>query len=365
VTQTATLGRGLGKSLAIATLVGTLGYAIIHSLVIWITENGEVCQAAGVLEDPPSEIAEQGAIALAFALPIGLAAAIFLARQLTHGTTQRLDEVIASASRMTGEHLDQRIPVSRENDALDQVSIAFNAMLERVETGVAAQKQFAADASHELRTPLAVISTSLEVARRKPREHDHWERVADETLAEVRRMNALVDKLLVLARAGAAGLKHERLDLRVLASAAADRIGVVAKEHEVAIEVAPGSPVEADVDPNAMAIVFDNLLRNAVDHSPRGERIAIAVEASPQPKIVVDDRGPGVPPEMRARVFEPFARGTHSGQTDRSAGTGFGLGLAICKRIITGHNGSIAIDDRPGGGARFVVALPPPASARG
>jgi len=363
VTTPATLGGSLGKSLLIATLVGTLSYGIIHSLVIWITENGEVCEAAGVIEDPPSEIAEQDAIALAFALPAAIAMALFLGRRLTHGTTERLDDVIAVASRMTGERLDERLPISADGDALDRVATAFNAMLERIETGVAAQKQFAADVSHELRTPLAVISTNLEVARRKTREAEHWERVADETLTEVRRMNILVDKLLVLSRAGAAGLTHERRDLRMLASAAADRIGAVAKERDVTIEVAAGPAVEADVDPNAIAIVFDNLLRNAVDHSPRGERVKIVVESGPLVRIVVDDRGPGVPPDMRVRIFEPFARG-HT-QTDRASGTGFGLGLAICKRIITGHNGSIAIDDRPGGGARFVVALPPPAPQRG
>jgi signal transduction histidine kinase len=73
--------------------------------------------------------------------------------------------------------------------------------------------------------------------------------------------------------------------------------------------------------------------------------------------IAVEDHGPGVPLELRTRIFEPFARGR---ATDRTAGSGLGLGLAICRRIVDGHGGSIRVEDRDGGGARFVVHLPPP-----
>jgi two-component system OmpR family sensor kinase len=218
---------------------------------------------------------------------------------------------------------------------------------------VQAQAQFAADASHELRTPLTVISTNLEVARRKPREPGHWEHVADDVLAEVKRMNQLIDKLLELSRAGAAGLRHAKADLRKLANAAVARANQVAKEQNVRVELASGPSVEHEVDGAAIAIVFDNLIRNAIDYSPAGE--AVTVTIGPGPTIVVDDRGPGVPAEFRTRIFEPFARGVQ--RIDRAAGPGFGLGLAICKRIVTGHQGTIVVDDRPGGGARFVVTF--------
>jgi two-component system OmpR family sensor kinase len=355
---TQSVGSGLGRSLVTASIVGMLLFAAVHSLVIYLTEDGEICPAAGVLEDPPAEIIEQGTIALILASPFGIALAVMLGRKLTQNTTHRLDTIIDAAQRLGGDNLEHRLPVGSDGDALDQVSLAFNAMLERVQTGVVAQTQFAADASHELRTPLAVISTSLEVARRKPRELGYWEHVADETLAEVRRMNGLVDKLLVLSRAGTAGLKHERADLRVLAAAAGDRIAALAQTRQITVDIAAGRNVAADVDPNAIAIVLDNLLRNAIDHAPRGSAITVTVDAAPGPRVVIEDRGPGVPPEMRSRIFEPFARGTHASETDRAAGTGFGLGLAICKRIVAGHKGSVFVEDRPGGGARFVVALP-------
>ena len=350
--KTHTLGRGLGRALALATVIGTVVFAVIQALVIYGMEIGEEC-APGVLEDPPLEILEQCAIALVLATPVGVALSLGLSRRLTNPTTARLDEVIESAKRMTGERLDERLPVSPNRDPLDRLAIALNDVLARVQRGVAAQQQFAADASHELRTPLTVISASLEVARRKPRDAAHWEHVADGTLAEVHRMHMLVDKLLQLSRAGAAGLHQERTDLRALASAAAERAVAIGKERGIVVEVTPGSAIPAEVDPDAIAIVIDNLIRNAIDHSVTGQVVTVSVGRGPA--IAVEDRGPGVPRELRTRIFEPFARGR---ATDRTAGTGLGLGLAICRRIVDGHGGAIDVEDRAGGGARFVVRLP-------
>jgi signal transduction histidine kinase len=354
MTSPATLGRGLGRSLALATVLGMILFGLTMVVVIYVTELGERCAYVGELEDPPLEIVQQCAIAFAFALPFGIVLSLVVNRKLTRSTTQRLDTVLSSAARMTGERLDERLPVSQSNDALDKLSTALNGVLERVESGVAAQAQFAADASHELRTPLTVISTRIEVARRKTRDTPHWEHVADETLEEVRRMSQLVEKLLVLSRAGAAGLHRERTDLRGLAAAAVDRAARVASERTVQVEVSPGDVVEADVDPDAIAIVLDNLLRNAIDHSPKGETVTVHVRRG---KLVVEDRGPGVPADQRERIFQVFARGSQPA-ADRAIGTGLGLGLAICKRIVAGHLGDVIVEDRPGGGARFVVTLP-------
>jgi two-component system OmpR family sensor kinase len=369
VTPPDTLGRGLGRSFAVATVIGMVVFAVIQAMVMYLTELGEEC-APGVPEDPPSEIVEECAIALAISAPFGVVLSVLLGRRLTTPTTGRLDEVIDSAKRMTGERLDERLPVSANGDPLDRLSTALNDVLARVQRGVAAQQQFAADASHELRTPLAVISANLEVARRKPRDAAHWEHVADGTLAEVHRMHVLVDKLLQLSRAGAAGLHQERIDLRILASAAAERATAVGLARQISIELAPGGAAIADVDPDAIGIVIDNLVRNAIDHSPAGQAVTVGVGVrgvvgigtGTGPTIIVDDRGPGVPPELRTRIFEPFARGR---ATDRAAGTGLGLGLAICRRIVDGHGGTIFVEDRPGGGARFVVNLPPPEASKG
>ncbi|MFT3693941.1 MAG: HAMP domain-containing sensor histidine kinase [Kofleriaceae bacterium] len=348
----ATIGRSLWRSLAFATVLGMILFGIAMGLLIYFTEVGETCDVAGEIEDPPLEIVEQTALAFAFALPFGVSLSIVIGRQLTHATTERLDTVIKSAAQMTGERLDERLPVSAANDALDRVSVAFNHALERIARGVQAQGQFAADASHELRTPLAVITTNLEVARRKPRDAAHWEHVADDALSEVRRMNGIVDKLLELSRAGAAGLKHSPTELRKLATAAIGRAQPLAQERGIALELVQGSASTVEVDADAIGIVLDNLLRNAIQHAPRDSKVEITIAGS---QIIVDDRGPGVPEDSRERIFEPFARATTS--VDQSPGKGLGLGLAIVQRIVLGHNGSVVCTARPGGGARFTVQL--------
>jgi len=354
VTRPPTLGRGLGRSFALATVIGMVVFAVIQALVIYVSEIGEEC-SPGVPEDPPAEIVKQCTIALAISAPFGVLLSVLLGRRLTMPTTARLDEVIQSAKRMTGERLDERLPVSANGDPLDRLSRALNDVLARVQRGVAAQQQFAADASHELRTPLAVISANLEVARRKPRDAAHWEHVADGTLAEVHRMHVLVDKLLQLSRAGAAGLHKEHTDLRVIASTSVERATMIGKDRGITVELAPGRAVFAEVDPYAVGIVIDNLIRNAIDHSPPNNAVTVSVTSGPL--IAVEDHGPGVPLELRTRIFEPFARGR---ETDRTGGSGLGLGLAICRRIVDGHRGTVGIEDREGGGARFVVRLPLP-----
>lgn len=352
-----TLGRGLHRSLVVATVVGMITFGIAMALMIYFTEVGETCDVAGEIEDPPLEIVEQTTLAFAFALPFGVVFSILIGRTLTHTTTERLDEVIASAALITGERLEDRLPVSAANDALDRLSIALNAALERIATGVQAQAQFAADASHELRTPLAVITTNLEVARRKPRETAHWEHVADDALAEVRQMGVIVGKLLELSRAGGAGLQHAPTELRKLTTVAIARAVQLAGERAVTLELAPGATVTAEIDADAIGIAVDNLLRNAIAHSPPDSKVTVTIDvANHKPRIIVEDHGPGVPIELRERIFEPFSRAATG--IDRTTGKGLGLGLAICRRIVNGHRGSVICGEAPGGGARFLIELP-------
>lgn len=99
--------------------------------------------------------------------------------------------------------------------------------------------------------------------------------------------------------------------------------------------------------------VVDNLLRNALKHTPAGTNVWVRTEAPA--RLIVEDDGPGVPGELHARIFEPFQQGP--GQLDRHS-PGTGIGLSLTQRIVGLHNGEVALTERPGGGARFVVELP-------
>ena len=110
-------------------------------------------------------------------------------------------------------------------------------------------------------------------------------------------------------------------------------------------------------DPIRLRIVFRNLLANALRHSPEeGRGVEVRVEQLERSlRIIVQDAGPGVPEADRERIFEPFYRADRSRSRDTG---GYGLGLALCRRIVRGHNGSIVAEGSDGGGARFVISLP-------
>ena len=344
------LGRGLGRALAVASVLGMVALAVIVLLGIWFHKVYDPTP-----DNTPFEAVREVAVAFALALPFGVGCSLLIHRRLTRATTTRLDQVISTSARLTVEHLEERLPIGDAGDSLDQLSAAINRVLDRIASGVGAQRRFAADASHELRTPITVMCTNLDVALQKARAPEHWERVAREVLAELRRMNLLVDKLLALARVGEASLQRTATDLRTVADAAVERAISQGAARKVSIALAPGPAVIAKLDADAIAIVIDNLIRNAIDHSPSGEQVIVSVGRGPL--LSVEDRGPGVPVERREHIFAAFARGVHR-RTDRSVGVGMGLGLAISQRIVVGHGGAIRVEDRDGGGARFVVELP-------
>jgi signal transduction histidine kinase len=218
------------------------------------------------------------------------------------------------------------------------------------------QREFAADASHELRTPLSVIRATVEHFERHPelRLGEEADALAD-VRAEVDHLTALVGDLLLLARtdSGVEELSAEQLDLEPVVREGLDGLRTIAGER----------PVEIDVDAVATPLTGDRtrlrqlatiLTDNAIRHGPAGSRVRVGLR--PREKggatLTVDDQGPGIRPEDRARVFDRFWRAPGA-----SAG-GTGLGLAIAHWIVERHGGTIQVADAPGGGARFEVHLP-------
>jgi signal transduction histidine kinase len=229
----------------------------------------------------------------------------------------------------------------------------LNSMLDRLEAGAARQRAFVADAAHELRSPLATLRASIEVARLHPEAYDAGELAAD-LEAEVLRMQALVDDLLLLARSdsGAIALDRQPLDLGDVAFDAAGSLGRAAEARGVRVVVDP-EPAMVEADPARVRQLVMILVDNAVRHSPTGGEVQVQVRAAgPVASIEVADQGPGLREEDMPHVFDRFWRapGAPSGGT--------GLGLAIAKWIVDRHGGRIGVSNRVGGGAAFRVELP-------
>lgn len=235
---------------------------------------------------------------------------------------------------------------------------SFDAMAERLERTVAAQREFVANASHQLRTPLAGMKLRLESAiADAPTEEVRRQLEAAER--EVDRMAGIVDRLLVLAHRIEAGEPVEA-DLAAAAHRAAERWAERARRAgaEIGVE-ADGATAQAD--PGDVDQILDNLLDNAIAYAP-GPVVVRVERRDRRVVLAVDDRGPGIPAEERGRVTERFYRG-------RGAPPGgSGLGLAIVRELAERWGGGVEVLERPGGGTRVEVSLRPEpgdASAQG
>lgn len=267
-----------------------------------------------------------------------------------------LTEVGSAAQAIAGGRLDTRLEAANDPD-LARLTESFNEMAQALETRIARDEQFASDVSHELRSPLMTLSASIEVL--KARKDDLDERAGsalDLLVADVARFEQLVNDLLEISRleAGAAELDLDPVDpseLVLHAVGAATSIAVPVQYDE---EVA-GTRIL--VDKRRMERVVANLLDNAAKYAggATGVRVSLAED---RVRIVVEDEGPGVPEEVRQKIFDRFARGAEAGR--RTKDRGVGLGLALVAEHVRLHGGQVWVEDRQDGrpGAAFVVELP-------
>jgi two-component system OmpR family sensor kinase len=227
--------------------------------------------------------------------------------------------------------------------ALDSARSDTQTMLDR-------QREFVADASHELRTPLTSVLANLELLTEELT--GEQSETAEAALRSTRRMRRLVGDLLLLARADARRVQPRRVtDLGDVLAEAAAELGPVAERHELSIRAAP--TIVDGVRDELHRLVL-NLLENAVRHTPPGTSVRASLESRDgEAVLVVQDDGPGIPDELRERVFDRFVRG------GRDGGRGSGLGLAIVRSVAQSHGGTVTLGPSAGGrGARFEIRIP-------
>ena len=254
---------------------------------------------------------------------------------------------------------DITLPKSHANDEVSDLANTFEDMLSELsaargetEATLARQRKFVADASHELRTPLTSILANLELleAELAGEQRD----MADSALRSSRRMRRLVADLLLLARADA-GREQPRgpVDLAAVAAEAAREAAALSAEHPLSLDLP--RPVMVNGVADDLHRLAGNLIENALIHTPPGTPVTVSVRRDGKNAVLeVSDRGPGVPQEMRDRVFERFARVDGDAAPRGSSG----LGLAIVRAVTDAHEGRVELGDAEGGGARFVVTLP-------
>jgi signal transduction histidine kinase len=259
----------------------------------------------------------------------------------------------AAAISMTDPASRLTLPVA--DDEIRRLGVTLNGMLDRIQASIERELRFVDDASHELRTPLSILKAELDLALARPRSAVEMEAALRSASDETDHLVRLAEDLLVLARAhgGRFPVHGERTDLRELLEGIVGRHEPRAAAAGVVISVeAPN--VFAQVDAARLRQAVDDLLDNAVRHTPRGGRIHVSGERDEGSVcIAVQDTGPGFSPESLHRAFEPFAR---DGGTRGDDG-GSGLGLAIVRVISEAHGGTVNAENLPNGGARVSMVV--------
>jgi signal transduction histidine kinase len=265
-----------------------------------------------------------------------------------------LVEVSEAARAIAAGELDARLDGADDAD-LEVLVASFNDMADALQERIERDARFASDVSHELRSPLMTITTSVEILKSREDGLPERSRIALNLLSDdIHRFRQLVEDLLEMSRygVGAITLEQEDFDAVTLVRQVA-RAGGYA---DIPI-VTDADHIVVEGDKRRLGRVVANLLDNAAKYA--GGPTAVRLERLGMDlRIVVEDRGPGVPPEERLVIFDRFARGSEGGR--RGAGTGTGLGLALVNEHVRLHGGQVWVEDRDDGqaGAAFVVELP-------
>ncbi|MEU8527443.1 MULTISPECIES: sensor histidine kinase [Streptomyces] len=306
-----------------------------------------------------AQLAQDANLIFWIAMTTGVPLITLLTGVLVHVSVARALRPVEAIRReladITGQSLDRRVPVPPTEDAIARLARTTNDTLDRLEQASARQQQFVADAAHELRSPLAALRAQLESALRHP-DSVAWPAVVADAAADVVRLQALADDLLLLASLD--GTRHrsraaEPVDLAALAEDLVREYQHLPESARLRIACAAVTPAVVDGSATQLERLLRNLLGNACRHAAAVVDVTVRV-ADGAVVLEVHDDGPGIPPEDRARVFGRFTRLDES--RTRTAG-GAGLGLPIARDIATRHGGTlvIAATER---GARLLASFP-------
>ncbi len=260
--------------------------------------------------------------------------------------------ITATARRVSGENLGERIALKGPADELKELADTFDGMLGRLDGAFASQRHFVANASHELRTPLAIMRTEVDVALADPEANRAELRGMGEAVREtIDRCERLIESLLVLARSEGASRREEAVDLSALAALCITDLH--ARVQEAGIDLRDElEPAWTRGDPALLERMIANLIDNGIRHNQHGGFLEVRTGLSRgRAQLLVRNGGPLIEPEQAATLTEPFRR------LERTTG-GFGLGLSIVRSVAEAHGGRAEVTARATGGLEVLIELP-------
>jgi len=284
---------------------------------------------------------------------VGVLAGILSSRWLT-APLSRLEKAVQAISR---RQLNTRVA---EKGSLEVKSLAksFNQMATELEKAEALRRSLLADVSHELRHPAHLLQGNLQAILDGvyPLEMGEIERLSE----QAQHLSNLINDLYLLAQAEAQQLplNCQSAELSTLLQSIVEAFQGSAASHQVHLRFEPpAQAVQAEVDVMRVRQVVENLLDNALQHTPAEGEVVVSLEAeAAEVRITVSDTGEGIPTEQIEHIFDRFYRGDNSRSRDEANGAG--LGLAIAQAFIQAHEGRVTVESKEGEGAKFTVILP-------
>ncbi|MFF1868470.1 sensor histidine kinase [Kitasatospora herbaricolor] len=340
-----------GAMLLAAVWVFLLRYVPDRALIVPGSTGGLTSGVFPIRSNLLRVFAPRAAGVMAFLLVLGLVGGWILAGRMLAPLRR-----ITAAARTAGTgSLSHRIRMKGRRDEFRELSDAFDSMLGRLESHVAEQQRFAANASHELRTPLAISRALLEVARKDPG-RDRGELVERLHAVNTRAID-LTEALLLLSRGDRGDFTRESVDLSLLAEEAAETLLPLAERRRTTLDVTGGA-ARTSGSAELLLRMVTNLVQNAVVHNlPAGGTVTVHTEADGDTSVLrVENTGRRLPADLVPTLTEPFRRGTERVRTDEHAGAG--LGLAIVHSVVRAHDGTLDLLPRPAGGLLVTVRLP-------
>ncbi|MEG1858535.1 MAG: ATP-binding protein [Pseudoflavonifractor sp.] len=318
----------------------------------------EEVPAADLVTSTPAEGTQAARDQFLYQSIWGMVLVVVLGGVLTYFiSAESLKPVRELSEQMKGRtvhNLAEELPVPASNDEIADLTRSFNHMSAKLEDAFAMQRRFSQSAAHELRTPLTVLKTKVEVfsksERHSPQEYD---RLLCVVTAQTNRLADLVTDLLTLTNMDALDC-DACLPLETVLAEVTEELSGLAEERGITITVEGGGQTVCG-NRSLLHRAFYNLVENAIRYNAEGGRVILRLTAVGGRRVVtVADTGMGIPPEAQELIFEPFYRVDKS--RSRQAG-GAGLGLAMVKRIVEQHGGTITVGDNEGGGTVFEVVL--------
>jgi len=289
----------------------------------------------------------------------GISVTILLGVYFAGQSLAPIDRINRQVQTITAHDLGQRLDEGARRDEIDQLAVNFNAVLDRLNRAFEQQRSFVTHASHELRTPLAALKSEIQLGMQQRLSPEQYGQMLENLMEDTERLIGLTNSLLFLARTLESSNQMPLTTLRLedLVFEARDELLAANPGYTIGVdyETLPATETETMLkgNPNLLRRVVFNLLDNACKYSADQTALVRIGTDTSSCRLIVEDRGIGIPPEELERIFEPFRRGSNA-----VGYHGFGIGLSICRRIAELHQGSLLISSMPGRGSTFTLLIP-------